>query len=188
VREPLTAMLIADQLKRLFGAFPASKLASQNPSFTAETYKDGLKGIDGEMLRAAVDRCIQEDQYFPRIARLRELAFEWRRRNRDETPAAERSTWNHCGICGAEAQPEQITRPKLFDKDASAAHYRTAQETRFETGVVWPAGHPVQRGLLLWAQENGVRLEMETVEGRQLVMNHKPGPHHVHRERQEDVA
>lgn len=187
MREPLTSMLLAEQLKRLLAAFP-TRLASQNPQFLAETYRDGLKGIDGQAFRGAVEMAIQNEQYFPRISKLRELAHEWAKRNRVETPAEHKSTWNRCGVCGAEAAPEMITRPRLFDPESSEPHYRTAKETRFANGLVWAAGHHVPRGGLGWAQLNGVQLETETVEGRRLVMNHKPGPHHVTVGRMEDVA
>lgn len=187
MREPLTSGLLAEQLKRLLAVFP-TRLASQNPAFMAETYKEGLRGIDGEALREAVTICIQTDQYFPKVARLRELANEWMRRNRAEAVAVNKGAWNICGVCGAEAKPKMITRPKLFDAgDPAKAHYLVIKATLFR-GATQPVGAKVPRRDLLEALQAGVLFEMETVEGRQLVMDHKPGPHHVNRQRDEDVA
>ena len=107
--EPLTTSLIAELLPKLLTAFP-SKISSQNPQHTAEVYRNGLRGMDGEAVRAAVDISIQTDNFFPKVARLRELASEWTRRNRAVAIMRVEAVWHTCSVCGAKATTRQITR------------------------------------------------------------------------------
>lgn len=102
MHEPLTTQLVAERMRDLLTAFP-SRHAGQNIAHTAEVYRNGLRGISGESFRAAVDVSIKTDQYFPKIARLRELANEWERRNRVTMAVSNPPAWNRCAVCGAEA-------------------------------------------------------------------------------------
>jgi hypothetical protein len=177
MRNPLTSVLLVEQLKRLSAVFP-SKLGTQNPAFTAEVYKDGLKGIDGDALAGAVDICIQTDSYFPKVARLREAAGEWTKRNRASFAPRIPFAWNACPVCGARAESPEITRPKKYD-DGPAAYYLTAKEYKSPQGAVVPAGRRVPAQALLDALARGVPLEMETVPNPRTVINHNPAAHHV---------
>ena len=111
-REPLTTPLVAELMQKLLTAFPSRNVAGQNLAHTAEIYRDGLKGLSGDALRAAVDRAIQEDTYFPKVARLRELAAAWERHNRVEmpTPADTDPLW--CGVCRQHATYKPLWRPR----------------------------------------------------------------------------
>jgi hypothetical protein len=101
MRETLTAAIVAEAIKELRLVFPGRKQDEQVAA-VAEVYLKGLAGIDAEAFRAAVKFCIANDSYFPKIARLREVAGEWVRRNR---ATIEPSFTRHplaCPICGAE--------------------------------------------------------------------------------------
>lgn len=165
-REPLTSQLVGEELKRLFAVFP-SKLAAQNIAFTAETYKNGLKGIDGHALRGAVDIVIQNDSYFPKVARLREAAGVWTKYNRPALAPRMEAAWNVCPVCRAEAVRPMVTRPKLFDRGTDTEHYRTVK------------GEQVRRGDLLTAQASGAVFETETVQSDRTEIHHRPEAHHI---------
>lgn len=111
--EALTSQLVAEELKRLLAAFPRN-LGGQNPTMMAEVYKGGLRGIDGDALRGAVQSCIQTDTYFPKVARLREAAAEWTRRNRPAIAAILKGSWDTCGVCGARALPTDKGRTTML--------------------------------------------------------------------------
>lgn len=175
--EPLTSQLVGDELKRLLAAFPRN-LGSQNPAMMAEVYKTGLRGIDGEALRAAVDMCIQADTYFPKVARLREAAGEWMKRNRAHFAPKVPVAWNVCSVCGEKAESPNITRPKLHGEGADA-HYLTAKPYRMPDGSELAVGRRVPAAKLLDALARGMVLESETVPNPRTVINHNPERHHV---------
>jgi hypothetical protein len=66
-------------------------------------YRNGLAGLSGESVRAAVQLSIKLDSYFPKVSRLRELATEWERRNRAAPTVRIEPAWDVCGVCGAKA-------------------------------------------------------------------------------------
>lgn len=176
--ELLTAQLVGDELKRLLAAFPRN-LGSQNPAMMADVYKNGLRGIDGEALRAAVDMCIQNDTYFPKVSRLREAAGEWIRRNRAHFAPKIPTTWNICPVCGARASSPDITRPQKHG-DGPGAYYITAKEYRMPQGeAVIAAGRHIPAGKLLDALARGMVLVMETVPNPRTIIEHDPRLHHV---------
>jgi hypothetical protein len=78
--EPLTTSLVGELLTKLSAAHPRS-LYKANPVHMCEVYRNGLRGLSGDAVRFAVDRSIQEDKDFPKVARLRELGTEWQKRN-----------------------------------------------------------------------------------------------------------
>lgn len=100
--EPLTTQLVAEMLQQLLVAFP-SKHSERNLAHTAEVYRSGLRGVAGDALRGAVDVAIKTDNFFPKIARLRELALEWEKRNRVVAVTQRKESWDVCAICGAQA-------------------------------------------------------------------------------------
>lgn len=124
--EPLTSQIVGDELKRLLAAFPRN-LGGQNPTMMAEVYKGGLRGIDGQALRAAVDICIQSDTYFPKVSRLREAAAEWTRRNRPYFAPVIHAAWNVCGVCGARAEETDKGRT-VMNHDAERHNVRVEHE------------------------------------------------------------
>lgn len=101
--EPLTTQLVVEQLQKLLAAFPRN-LGAQNPGMMADVYRNGLRGLDGEAVRAAVDVAIQHDSFFPKVARLRELSSEWTRRNRATFELQHKASWDVCGVCGARVE------------------------------------------------------------------------------------
>lgn len=149
MREPVTTSLIVELLPDLLTAFP-SKLSSQNLTHTAEVYRNGLRGLDGDAVRAAVDISIKTDTYFPKIARLRELASEWTKRNRATATPNIEAAWNICPVCGARAEQIAITRAVR-----SADYYVK----------------PIVRSGELPAHE--------TVQSQGFYMQHDPRAHHV---------
>lgn len=109
--EPLTTQLVAELLQQLLSAFPSRNLASQNIVHTAEVYRNGLRGLSGDALRAAVDRAIQEDEYFPKVARLREIAAKWERYNHVTLPAQANADELWCGLCRQRSTHKERWRP-----------------------------------------------------------------------------
>lgn len=165
--ELLTTAIVADELGKLVVAFPGNIAAKKNPAMLADTYRRGLEGIEADAFRAAVNIAIREDNYFPRVARLRELSAEWMRRNRAPQIARIEGAWNVCPVCGAEAVSESVTRPKLYKPESGKWYYLTLK------------GEKIARGDVLAAQARGVLLEMETVLGERTVINHRPEAHHI---------
>jgi hypothetical protein len=81
--ETLTVEILVEQLRRLRLAFPthAGTKTPEQIIETAEVYRDGLHGISGEALRAAVRIAIETEKFFPKVVDLRTLAAEWMRRH-----------------------------------------------------------------------------------------------------------
>ena len=176
MHEPLTTALVGEELKRLFAVFP-SKLAAQNVAFTAETYKNGLRGIDGQALRGAVEIVIQNDSYFPKVARLREAAGVWTKHNRPRLAPRVEPAWNVCPVCGARAESPEITRPKKY-QDGGQGYYVVAREYRTEVAHV-AAGARIPASGLLDALARGIILETETVPNPRTVINHDAAKHQI---------
>lgn len=96
--EPITTPLLTQMMDKLHAAFPRT-IGKDNPAMMAGIYRDGLKGVSGEGLRHAVDRCIQLDQYYPKVARLREFARDFDKQRIIETRRP--PSWDECPTCGA---------------------------------------------------------------------------------------
>jgi hypothetical protein len=79
----LDATFVAEQIARLHAAFPRST-KQQDASRTIAVWRDGLAGIERDAVEGAIAAIIREDEHFPRIARVREVARQWIRRNRGE--------------------------------------------------------------------------------------------------------
>lgn len=128
--EPLTLQLVGDLLKQLHVAFPRN-IGMQNPQLMAETYRNGLRGLPGDAVRWAVNKVIEEDQYFPKIARLRQLAHGWMKANmvQVEPNLPPDPLW--CEGCKSRARWEIRWRPKLNEKNRRIfdEHGRMALET-----------------------------------------------------------
>lgn len=168
MKEPIGTATMYDELKRLLTAFP--RRGQQDLTGLADVYKKGLVGVETDALRGAVDACIQNDEFFPKVARLRGAADEWMRRNRGKFAPAGPDDPDRCNVCGARAYQPTITRPKLFPTDSGRMVYRDE------------AGNTHPRMALLTLQAKGARLVMETVESQRFTVDHNRGPHNVHYE------
>lgn len=108
--ELLTTAVVAEELGKLVTAFPSNIAAKKNPAMLATTYREGLQGIDADALRGAVQMAIREDVYFPKVARLRELAGRWTKHNRPSFATRREERWDVCLVCGARAEPTEKGR------------------------------------------------------------------------------
>ncbi len=112
--EPLTTQLVSEELKRLHVAFPQNIGMRTNPGGTAEVYRNGLRGLSGDAVRAAADRAIQDGEFFPKVAKLRELAMAWMRHNQPATTAVSASHDDtYCPKCQSRATWEGRWRPRV---------------------------------------------------------------------------
>lgn len=98
MHEPLTTQLLLDLLAQLHVAFPRT-IGKENPAMMADVYRNGLRGVSGDAVREAVARCVQDDQYFPKVSRLREIARMIDARRSGAVRRA--ASWDECGVCGA---------------------------------------------------------------------------------------
>lgn len=101
MREPLTTTLLLELIGKLHIAFPRT-IGEKNPAMMAEVYRNGLRGVSGEAVRDAVERCIQKDEYFPKVSRIREYAAHYDKVRTVDIRGQE--GWDECGICGARAK------------------------------------------------------------------------------------
>lgn len=111
MHEPLTTQLVGELMTKLLAAFPSRNVAGHNLTHTADVYRNGLRGLSGEAVRAAVDRSIQDDTFFPKVARLRELAAAWEKYNRVHMPDPISADPLWCGICRSRAEWKTVWRP-----------------------------------------------------------------------------
>ncbi len=104
----LTHAIVLEEIGRLVKAFPSSR---RDLAAVADVYRQGLTGVSGQALHFAVDRCIQDDQYFPKVARLRTLAQDFARKH--PSPFAPNFPSNDpdvCPVCGARAKHRIIQK------------------------------------------------------------------------------
>lgn len=167
MHNPLSTQTVIDELRRLLTAFPRRGV---DISQTSAIYKGALVGVETDAFRGAVERCIREDEFFPKVARLRALAEEWMRANRGHFAPAVHADRETCGICGARVSPRSITRPMLTKPDHANPktwHYALPDGRKIAAGDL----HALALVLPL--------LELETVPSRSLYMDHDPRMHHV---------
>ena len=108
---PLTMPIVAKLLGDLHLAFPAGLRGMQDPGRTADLYFRGLNTLPADAVSWAVQKVIEEDNFFPKIARLRELAHSWTKRNSMSFGrTSDASDPDVCQVCGARAQTILITR------------------------------------------------------------------------------
>lgn len=104
MHEPLTSSLLAELIADLQVAFPRGASGAK-PAALADVYRNGLRGLSGDSVREAVRRAIQSEQYFPKVARLREIASSY---DRQRTANVRHSgAWNQCGVCGARVHMQE---------------------------------------------------------------------------------
>lgn len=107
---PISTPALVGLLKTLDAAF--DKRGVKDALTRAEVYRNGLRGLDESSIRAAVNLAIEQDTYYPKVARLRELATAWARaRNRFAPPDLLES--GYCPGCRTFARPVTRQRPRL---------------------------------------------------------------------------
>ncbi len=111
--EPLTTTLVMEELQRLHVAFPQNVGMRTNPAGTAEVYRNGLRGLSGDAVRAAAARAIQDDEYFPKVAKLREFAMAWMKHNQPTAEANFEADPLWCPRCRTRATVRNRWRPKV---------------------------------------------------------------------------
>lgn len=116
MREPLTTELTLAVLRDLQSAFPGAKMTDEQLVRRADVYRDGLGGLSGTALRWAAKTAIQEDEYFPKVARLRELATRWTIGNAAAV-VGPRDDSRTCRACHQPFQSEKRFRPKTTKSD-----------------------------------------------------------------------
>ena len=113
--EPITKLIVLQELQRLHTAFPSHTGMKNNPEGTAAVYCDGLHGLTVDALRAAVRISIENEKYFPKVADLRSLAWEWTRRHSTEVnPELKNPLW--CPRCQSECRPVNRWRPRVNER------------------------------------------------------------------------
>lgn len=128
--EPLTRHLVADVLDELVTALPPRR-ALDDPEKLVDVYRNGLAGLSGDAIRWAVKRVIQQDEYFPKVSRLRQLAEGFMRTTTAVVQfPGDGHRWDVCHICGAKVQDVPITRPKGRWIDAYRWRYDRDDEGR----------------------------------------------------------
>lgn len=115
--ELLTASLLVELLKKLRLAFPTHSGLKTPEAIvaTAELYSESLSGLTGDAVRASVRIAIDTGKFFPKVAELRETAWEWTRRHRVDLEPAYQDPM-YCPRCNSNAQWRSRWRP-AFDKD-----------------------------------------------------------------------
>lgn len=110
--EAVTTELVVSMLRDLSVAFPA-RMGDAELMRRADIYRDNLTGFPGEALRWAAKQSIQEDKFFPKVARLRELAMRWQSANRVTVEARLEEPSGWCQGCKTVARVETRYRPRL---------------------------------------------------------------------------
>ncbi len=114
VPEPLTTSLLLALIGDLNVAFPSNR-AAQNANQLADVYRNGLSGLSGDAVREAVRRCIQTEEYFPKVSKIRAIATAYDR-ERTVTIRALNHDPDECPTCGARVVEHEIMRE--IGKDA----------------------------------------------------------------------
>jgi hypothetical protein len=126
--ELFTPDLISESLKRLNAAFPRN-IGKQNPEYTFEVYKTGLRGLSPESIKAAVDRSIQDEEYFPKVSKLRELAHNWAKYNQAADVARFETDPLWCRSCQTKAAYERRWRVRTAERFGGAVLVLNDEQT-----------------------------------------------------------
>lgn len=114
--ELLTPEFVVAQLRDLAAAHPV-RLDEKALVRRADVYYRGLEGLTGEALKHAVKKSLQTDKFFPKIARLRELALAYTLANHPtvmEINLERPSGW--CDGCQSVAREQRRWRPRIDRK------------------------------------------------------------------------
>jgi hypothetical protein len=115
--EALSSQLMLECLDKLLIAFPRTIGKAKD---MAAVYREGLRGLSGDGVRYAVDRIIQDDSYFPKVARIREIARAWERVNRAAPPEQVNVDPLWCPSCKTRAEYRIRWRPKDTERGEPA--------------------------------------------------------------------
>lgn len=126
--DALTLDRMAELLATLDVAFP--KGHSQDTGALLHLYFEQLQRFSGEAVHHAVSLAIAEDEWFPKVARLRTLATAWARENEWKPAAVEArdETWDRCACGGAMRyvdwwRPRTDARHRLLVNRAAMVFY-----------------------------------------------------------------
>ena len=117
--ELLTNRHVAEQLGRLKAGGLTSLEFKRSPIAVIETYHRELAGVSADAFEAAVTRVLREDEFFPKIARLRTFAREWEARNRATASPVVRDTpvdEGRCQACGERWSDAPRWRPVIGER------------------------------------------------------------------------
>lgn len=113
--ELLTPATMLRILRDLAAVFPSRGMPDDQLVRRAEVYRDGLAGFDAEAVGHAARRAIQEDNFFPKVARLRELAaayVTYHRQHRADVAGAIDDPL-YCAQCRARCEWIRRWRPQV---------------------------------------------------------------------------
>jgi hypothetical protein len=146
----LTAKIVLDELLRLATAFPSHKGMKDDPEKTAELYRDHLHGMSAEAVRAAVRITIENETFFPKVAQLRAIAWDWTRRNSNgDGPVEDRNAGRYCARCQSPLQWLPRWRPAVdvhgyaiaWTDDAGVAYVKLERYERLLCGCAAPCAY-----------------------------------------------
>lgn len=127
-------------LKDLGAAFPA-RLTEDAMLRRAEVYHEALVGFTGDALKFAAKRSVQEDDYFPKARRLRELAQQYvsyENKIRGDTPVFSDDPLR-CRGCGDESRYEKRHRP-VHSLLGEVANLETGERANYNSWLVTADG------------------------------------------------
>lgn len=107
--EPMSRELVGECLKTLAAAFP-QRLSPEQHDQRNDVYRNGLSGLSGDALRFAVKISMQEDNFFPKVARLRQIAQRWVTAH---PPSEQTDDPLYCRGCQQRAHLETRWRPQI---------------------------------------------------------------------------
>jgi hypothetical protein len=112
--EPLTLELVLEMLKDLNAGGLGRKMDDEELGRRAAVYRQALEGLSGDAVRFAIKKALQEDEYFPKPARIRMLGYQFRRET--ATPGLDRHAFapaaGWCPGCRTRARDEVRWRPR----------------------------------------------------------------------------
>lgn len=113
--ELLTTKLVAEVLEQIHSVIAKRGGFGDDPARFVERYHTALAGCSGDAVRYAGKRVIQEDEYFPKPARLRAFAMTYQRRTADGVVGRINDP-DACRVCGARYQTVRLERVKVDAK------------------------------------------------------------------------
>lgn len=146
--DSLTSTLMLELVGRLNVAFPG-RAGERDAAKLAEVYRTGLRGLSGASIREAVDRCIQTEEYFPKVAKIRELASGYEKHRGFAVQGQPDDDGRSCPICGTTVTWEEAYRytgkrdertNKPIMEPSGVFRYHWSHDARLHGVVSTPAG------------------------------------------------
>lgn len=129
--EPLTTSLLLELIDRLQVAFPRSR-NGENPTQLADVYRNGLRGLSGDAVRDAVDRVIQAEEFFPKVAKIRAIATAFDRSRIVTLRRVDDGDPDKCPVCHARVTMHEIMHATGEKDIAGKPIYQPTGRTRGE--------------------------------------------------------